>query len=146
MRSTLIIGAGIAALAVVAFGSGLASKPAHPVDRGSAKVLRVSVFNESASPVSGRPEVWLRGAGSWYPNLEYGGDVENFPGREEGTTDTLYFYPEGRETPEIQVPARITPDMCPDGCVRDMVHLEIWDDRYEAWGATVVDAPIRIGR
>lgn len=110
------------------------------------KTLRVSVFAYDSGRVAGKTEVWLRGAGSWFPDLRYGSDARNFPGRRVGTVDTLFFYPHGRDEPEIPVPVGITPELCSAGCARGMIHLEVWDDRYEAWGITVVDGKIVVPR
>ncbi len=100
-----------------------------------AVTIRVSVFDwTEKKPIRGQTEVWLRGVGSWYPAMASGGDIREYPGRVVGAIDTLIFYPIGRESPELKVPVPITSTLCPAGCDRDVVRLEIWDDHYEAWG------------
>lgn len=97
--------------------------------------LRVSVWDDTeARPLRGRTEVWLRGAGSWFPDVRYGSDVRTFPERRLGTVDTLMFYPMGRDGPEVVVPVFVTQGLCPLGCVRDMVNIEVSDAAYEVWG------------
>ena len=57
-----------------------------------------------------------------------------FPGRVVGTTETLFFYPMGRDYgPEIRVPVQITSALCAqeEGCARDLIRLDIYDDRFE---------------
>jgi hypothetical protein len=110
------------------------------------KTLRVAVYDERARSAGGRPEVWFRGAGSWYPDLRYGGDVRNFGGRRVGTVDTLFLYPRGRDAPELRILVEIAADLCPNGCDRDVLHIEISDNRAEAWARTLVGGPEAVFR
>ena len=97
--------------------------------------LRIAVFNDTKSTPH-RTEVWVRGSGSWYPNLEFGSDVRVFEGFEVGssTSGSIVFYPLGRDEPEIPVSIPITSNLCAQGCVRDMVQLAIHDDYFEVIG------------
>ncbi len=99
----------------------------------SAITLRVSVSDETDQiPVEGqRTEIWLMGEGSWFPNLESGGDFRDYESLAVGTTQQLYFYPLGRNEPEILIDVPVTSDLCPNGCARDTVLLSVWDDRFE---------------
>lgn len=116
--------------------------PAAP----SSVVLRVSVADLTESrPPTGRPEVWLRGAGSWYPNMNFGSDFRDYEARRIGATDTLFVYPQGRDSPEIRVPARISSDLCPQGCPRDMVLVEIHDGYFLVSGMPLAEE-IRVDR
>ena len=109
--------------------------PAQP----ATVAMRVSVFNQGES-TNARTEVWLRGHGSWYPDLSFGGDVRNFPGQAVGSEVELFFYPLGRadqqtaDMPEIVVNVPVTASLATD---RNMVRLELWDDRFEVWGGSV---------
>ena len=76
-------------------------------------------------------EVWIRGHGSWFPDLEQGIDSKTFGPFKVGNTTTIYFYPQGREEPEIKIASPITADFCPQGCPRWSVYLDIQDDRFE---------------
>lgn len=127
------------------------SPPTRPVVKATANrpqqiALRVSAFNMGDGRVSGRTEVWLRGQGSWYPDLQYDGDVTTFEGRTVGTVDSVYFYPHGRGGPVLMAPVHIGAEFCPQGCPRDMLNFEVWDDRYVAWGAGVEGHEIALKR
>lgn len=108
--------------------------------------LRVSVFNMTEATIRGKTEVWLRGQGSWFPNLSYGGDVTTFHGRKLGAIDSLYFYPFGRGGPEMMVPIEIDSALCPQACVRDMVNFEIYSRRFLAWGSPIDGHEIELKR
>lgn len=110
------------------------------------RALRVSVWNDTDSSPRGKTEVWLRGARSWFPDLRFGSDVKVYRDRRVGSTDTLYFYPLGRDEPEIPVFVDVTSELCPQGCVRDMVNLEIEPDEFKAWGNPVRGAPVSVAR
>ena len=96
--------------------------------------LRVSIRDETEqrSP-TGQTEVWLRGAGSWFPDMAFGGDVRNYSGLAVGSSQEVVFDPFGQDDPEIFIDVPITAALCPNGCARDMLRLEIWDDRFEVW-------------
>ena len=125
----------VSILTSVACGAPDNSVPADgPITQevASAITLRVSVSDETEQiPVEGQTEIWLRGAGSWFPNLEFGGDFRDYESLAVGTTQQLYFYPLGRDEPEILIDVPVTNDLCPNGCARDTVLLSIWDDRFE---------------
>ncbi len=138
-RRTAVLG--LAVIATLALGAG-----ADDVEIQK-RALRVGVWDSTEKTATPRPEVWLRGAGSWFPDIEYGSDARNFEGHEVGTTIEIFFYPLGRDEPEIKVEVPITEDLCPQGCVRDMVSLEIYDDRFEIWGGPVKSQTIpRVAR
>lgn len=108
--------------------------------------VRVSVADYTESRPVYRTEVWLRGVGSWHPDLKHGADVRMYPGRRIGGIDTLYFYPAGRDAPELRVPVALADSLCPAGCDRDAVRLEVWDDRFEVWGPPVPGFSIMVRR
>ena len=96
--------------------------------------LRIAVSDDTEhTPTPERTEVWVRGEGSWFPDITFGGDARDFSGLEIGTSETIFFYPLGRDEPEIQVLVPITSQLCPQGCARDLVMLDIYDDRFEVW-------------
>ena len=109
--------------------------PEPPPAQPTTITLRVTV-SDFGSSSNVQPEVWLRGAGSWYPDITFGSDLRNFPDQVVGSDVELFFYPLGRDVPEIVVNVPITSDLCALGCARDVIHLELWDDRFEVWGAT----------
>ena len=100
--------------------------------------LRVTVSDETEqrSP-TGQTEVWLRGEGSWFPDMAFGGDVRDYSGLAVGSSQEAVFYPFGRDDPEILIDVPITAALCPNGCARDTLILEIWDDRFEVWAPGV---------
>ena len=108
--------------------------PAQP----ATVTLRVAIWdNREQNQTAVRTELWVRGDGSWYPDMRFGGDSRNFGPYTVGSSPEMVFYPLGREIPEIPVDVRITSDICPNACDRDIINLELWDDRFEVWGAPV---------
>ena len=114
------------------------SPPAQPA-APSEVAVRVSVFDDTTSrPPGPRTEAWLRGFGSWFVDMRFGGDV-NVLGRKPIDVDQeLFVYPDGRDGTEIRIPFRMTRDICPDGCARDTIMVDIYDDRVEVTATALI--------
>lgn len=99
-------------------------------------VLRMAIWDETTSGLHPRFEVWIRGTGSWFAAqdllLEDGGP---FP---TGEPTSFFIYPEGRDTPEIEVQLVVPPTVSP-GSVRDLVEIEVYDDEIIVYGTSVPD-------
>jgi hypothetical protein len=100
--------------------------------------LRVAIFDDTASGAPAELEVWIRGTGSWYPDLRFGGDVLEKAGPFAGgrTEADLVIYPTGRSGTEISVPIEITSELI-ETSVRDMVTISISDGQVTATGTPV---------
>ena len=104
--------------------------------------VRVVVTDKTdARPLGEMAEIWIDGAGSWILDTSNGGMDGNFlDGRQVGETLGLLLYPDGRDKgPEIEIPVRITAEMCPDACVDDMVAIEVFDDRVDVKSTALED-------
>lgn len=84
-------------------------------------------------------EIWVRGFGSWYPDLQFGGDgpqaTAEFPAGELRTSD-FYVYPDGREGSEILVEFRMMDDMI-SGSDQARTWVEIYDTYVEVSGQAI---------
>ena len=117
----------IAAVAAIAVGS---------VKAASVSV-RVGVYDDTERrPMPEKAEIWIRGLGSWWIVRE---TVKNVPERQVGAVDTIFVYPDGRSGKEISVRFKITTDMCPQGCARDLISVAISDTEVSVQG-TPIDA------
>lgn len=101
------------------------------------KLLEVAVTDYTEqNPPGDRLEIWVRGHGSWFPDVEFGGDGPQAMGEfpvGELQTDDFYIYPDGRGGAEILVEFEMTEDMI-SGSDRDRTHVEIYDSYVEVWG------------
>ena len=117
----------IAAVAAIAVGS---------VKAASVSV-RVGVYDDTERrPMPEKAEIWIQGLGSWWIVRE---TVKNVPERQVGAVDTIFVYPDGRSGKEISVRFKITTDMCPQGCARDLISVAISDTEVSVQG-TPIDA------
>ena len=100
----------------------------------SEAVLRMTVRDETTGGLPERFEVWIRGTGSWFPSqdalLEEGGPFS------VGDPVTFFIYPEGRDTPEIEVELILPENVIP-GSPRDLVEIEVYDDEIKVVGTSV---------
>ena len=94
----------------------------------------MSVLDETSSGLSERFEVWIRGSGSWFPTqdnlLAEGGPFKT------GEPVSFFIYPEGRDTPEIEVQLLVPATVLP-GSVRDLIEIEVYDDEIKVFGTSV---------
>ncbi len=75
--------------------------------------LEVALWDDSIERPAENIEVWVRGYGSWYPDLSFGIDVNTlgaFPVGELQEQD-FFIYPDGRDGTEIRVEFQMTADM-----------------------------------
>ncbi len=111
--------------------------------RPETRALRVAVTDDTDGPLGGlgKVEVWVRGHGSWYPDLRFGGDVRTFDGFTLGKHDGDFFvYPDGRDGAEVRVLLDVPADMI-SGSVRDMVMVEIHRRKVVVIGVPIPDGP-----
>jgi hypothetical protein len=97
-------------------------------------VLRMAITDLTTSGLSPNFEVWVRGTGSWFAAqdllLESAGPF---------TTDqqtSFFIYPEGRDTPELEVELLVPRTVIP-GSVRDLIEIEVYDDEIIVYGTSV---------
>lgn len=111
--------------------------------------LRIAIFDDSAERplISGlgtsansgsRAELWVRGYGSWFPDLEFGGDGNTLGSFPIGEEHEFFVYPDGRDGREIRVVFRMTADMI-SGSDRDMIQIGISDTTVTVSGTAIRD-------
>ena len=100
--------------------------------------LRVSVFDDSVDRPLENFEVWVRGYGSWYPDLTFGGDVNTLGAFPVGELQeqNFFIYPDGRDGTEIRVEFEMTADMI-SGSVRDTVIVDVSDTTVTVTGTAI---------
>lgn len=97
-------------------------------------VLRMAIHDATTSGIPERFEVWIRGTGSWFYSQDWlQEEAGPFP---TGETSSFFIYPEGRDTPEIEVELVVPPDVKP-GSVLDLVSIEVYDDKILVIGTSV---------
>ena len=108
--------------------------PATP--SGSEIAVRVSAWvdPESRELLPSDAEVWFQGHGSLWLSRD---PVKILGKRPPGQTQNLHIYPDGRDGKKIVVPITMTADMCPQGCDRDTILINISDDLVEVVGNAV---------
>lgn len=96
--------------------------------------MSVMVFNNSEKKaLPSKSEIWIRGIGSWW--LQYGDVVKEAPIKRVGDIDSLFIYPDGRDSgKEIKVPYMLKAGMCMDACVRDALRISISDTEVIVFG------------
>jgi len=97
--------------------------------------LRVALtdYTENNKP---NPEVWIKGTGSWYPDIEFGGDVFIPTEPFSNENNKIYIYPDGRDGTEIIVEIFVTNELISES-VRDTIHIEIYDDSIKILGSSI---------
>ncbi len=90
--------------------------------------LRLAVYDDTVKSRNDLLEVWTKGLGSWYPDLEFGGDNTTIGPYKRNSAVDVYVYPGGRNSTEIRFTLTITADMI-SASDRDMVIIEVGDDR-----------------
>ena len=89
--------------------------------------VKLIVWDDTESNAADNLEIWVKGTGSWYPDLDFGGDTkvtEPFPVYEP---QELFIYPDGRDGIEIKVIFTTTKDMI-SGSDRDALIVAIEDN------------------
>lgn len=97
--------------------------------------IAVSDWTEQR-PAGDRAEVWVRGAGSWYPDLTFGSDRRSTAPFPIGQPNDFFVYPDGRDGAEIQVTFVMTEEMI-SGAARSVTHVEIYDAQVVVWGEAI---------
>ncbi len=85
-------------------------------------------------------EVWVRGYGSWYPDITFGSDVNTlgaFPVGELRDQD-FFIYPDGRDGTEIRVEFEMTADMI-SGSDMSMTTVAVSDTTVTVTGQAIPD-------
>jgi hypothetical protein len=100
--------------------------------------LKLAAMDYTENKPPGDTELWMKGLGSWYPDLTWGGDDTIIGPYGVGTTQELFVYPDGRGGVEIKVILRLTDDMI-SRSDRDIVWVEIYDGKVLAWGTAIED-------
>ena len=147
-----LLGMGAGALALITLVAVLAQPgaedipPAEPRATTSVPVatrtLAVAVFDDTTDrPLTPDVELWVRGRGSWFPDLVGGGDRAELGAFPVGTPETLFVYPDGRDGAEIAVPFRMTAAMV-SGSVRDQVTVTIADTTVTVAGPPLGARPL----
>jgi hypothetical protein len=100
--------------------------------------FKIQVWDDTVSnPPGQRAEVWVRGMGSWFPDLEFGADVKSgvgpFP---VGSTQEVFVYPDGRDGAEVKVSVVVGSNLISDSD-RDAIIVEIGDTEVRVLGAAV---------
>jgi len=97
--------------------------------------VRITVWDDTdKKPLPEKAEIWIRGLGSWWIARE---NVAEVPEREVGATDTMFIYPDARQGKELSIKFKMTKEMCPQGCPRDMIQVAISDNEVTVEGAPV---------
>ncbi len=121
------------------------STPQQATPSSSEIAVRVSawVHPESRELLSIDAEIWLQGHGSLWISRD---PVKILGKRPPGQTENLHIYPDGRDGRHFVVPITMTADMCPQGCDRDTILINISDDSVEVVGKAVKNRSITFSR
>ncbi len=111
-------------------------------------LLDVFVSDDTTSnPPGTRMEIWVRGYGSWFPNLRFGGErtqLGKFPVGETHERD-FYIYPDGRDGTEIRVPFTMKAEMI-SGSDKARTVVSIEDAVVRVWGEAIDGFELVFGR
>ena len=96
--------------------------------------MRVVIYDDTEQTVITRQaELWVRGHGSWHygRGIDYSAvqDITIRPGQRT----LIYFYPHGRNGPEIIIPVVYNRNWS-SGAAKYALDITITDDRYEVYG------------
>ncbi|MGB7294206.1 MAG: hypothetical protein WBC70_01325 [Candidatus Aminicenantales bacterium] len=102
-----------------------------------AKLLEISIWPKTEKkPLGERTEIWIKGHGSWFPNLKYGGDKRSFGNYKVGEVKEFFLYPDGRNGIEIKVQFKMTAEMI-SGSDAAVILIDIFDDKVEVVGQAI---------
>lgn len=120
--------------------------PAQQQRSGDGLQLRVSVFDDTVSRPVDALEVWLRGYGSWYPDVSFGSDVVTYEMAVTEGQPYMFIYPDGRDGGvEIPVTFEIPADFNP-GSVRDMLQVSVSDTTVTVFGTVMPGLELEFAR
>lgn len=113
--------------------------PATPEPIAGEVILEIAVWDDTASnPPASDAEVWVRGEGSWYPDLSFGADNRQLGEYRVGEPGEFFIYPDGRSGVEIQVEFVMTADMVPiSGSTQAQTVVEIHDSEVVVTGMAI---------
>jgi len=90
--------------------------------------FKLNVWDETISIPADKIEIWIKGVGSWYPDISQGADqkiIKSFPVNQP---ESLFIYPDGRGGNEIKVIFIPTSDMISESD-RDAIIIQVFDDQ-----------------
>jgi len=130
-------------VAAILYGNAL-TQPYVAAAPSSEIAVRVTVWVDSKSKLPSDGEIWFKGHGSLWITSR---DLAKILGkRPPGQTENLYIYPDGRDGKEIVVPITMTADMCPQGCPRDSIMIDITNDSVKVVGNAVKNRSVTFNR
>lgn len=75
-------------------------------------LLEIAVYDDTSSrPLPSTLEIWVEGAGSWFPDMTFGADAKELGSFAIGEPGEFYIYPDGRGGSEIRVAFEMTSEM-----------------------------------
>ena len=107
--------------------------------------FKLMVWDDTEQKNAKDLEIWVKGLGSWYPNLEYGGDsnvIGPFPVEE---IQKIFIYPDGRNGKEIMVEFIPKKEMISQSD-RDAIIIEISDEKVIVSGIAIKNSGKEINR
>lgn len=108
-----------------------------PAPRPPAQVLLdIVVWDDTKTRPLGKTEVWVRGQGSWFPQLRYGGDGKALGEYPVGQRNRFFLYPDGRGGREIRVVFRMRSAMI-SGSDQAQTVVSISDRQVEVTGQAI---------
>lgn len=117
------------------------ARPATPRPATGEVTLDIAVWDDTAAnPPPADAEIWVRGEGSWFPDLSFGGDSRALGEYSVGEPGEFYIYPDGRGGSELRVEFVMTPDMVPiSGSAQAQTTVEIHDSEVVVIGMAIPD-------
>ena len=66
---------------------------------------------------------------------ERGGSIREFGPLEVDRRHVLVFTHVRRDGSAIEIPIQLTSELCPTGCDRDTLHIDVFSESVEVWGS-----------
>lgn len=107
--------------------------------------LRVALWDDTDTRSAPGFELWVRGHGSWYPDLSSGGDAKVLGEFPVDALQDLFLYPDGRNGRELVVQFRMTADMI-GGSDRDTLMVRVDDGSVEVVGTAIPETSVMFER
>lgn len=113
--------------------------PATPIPAAGDVTLEIAVWDDtSTNPPAADAEIWVRGEGSWFPDLTFGGDSRDLGDYPLGEPGEFFIYPDGRSGVEIRVEFVMTEEMLPiSGSTQAQTTVEIHDAEVVVIGMAI---------
>lgn len=125
-------------LIILTLSTSISCSAEYPDEDSQQGMLKFSFLNydETQWP---NFEVWIRGIGSFKPDLESGEVIENVSGFIPGNSYPKDFaiYPDGRNGQEIYVPLKIPSDLISNS-TKDTIQIWIEDNELVVFGSSIV--------